>query len=50
LPLWKAHRIAHVVMDRCRARLGAMDVVVHAEPPAAVQRADPDSPARSEAE
>jgi cation diffusion facilitator family transporter len=50
LPLWKAHRIAHVVMDRCRARLGAMDVVVHAEPPATVQRADPDSPARSEAE
>ena len=40
LPLWKAHRIAHVVMDRCRTTFGATDVVVHAEPPPAVQRAE----------
>ena len=33
-PLWKAHRIAHVVMDRCRIHFGAADVVVHAEPKA----------------
>lgn len=32
LPLWKAHRIAHMVMDRCRTRFNAADVVVHAEP------------------
>lgn len=31
-PLWKAHRIAHVVMDRCRHRFQAADVIVHAEP------------------
>jgi cation diffusion facilitator family transporter len=40
LPLWKAHRIAHVVIDRCRTELGAADVVVHVEPPEAVQRAE----------
>jgi cation diffusion facilitator family transporter len=40
LPLWKAHRIAHVVMDRCRQRFGAADVVVHVEPPLAVQRSE----------
>jgi len=40
LPLWKAHRIAHVVMDRCRTALGAADVVVHVEPPAPVQQAE----------
>jgi divalent metal cation (Fe/Co/Zn/Cd) transporter len=31
-PLWKAHRIAHVVMDRCEAHFDAADVVVHVEP------------------
>ena len=40
LPLWKAHRIAHVVMDRCRTALGASDVVVHVEPPVKVQEAE----------
>jgi divalent metal cation (Fe/Co/Zn/Cd) transporter len=40
LPLWKAHRIAHVVMDRCRTALRASDVVVHVEPPAPVQHAE----------
>jgi cation diffusion facilitator family transporter len=40
-PLWKAHRIAHVVMDQCRARFHAADVVVHAEPQGAQRRRTP---------
>jgi cation diffusion facilitator family transporter len=47
LPLWKAHRIAHVVIDRCRTVLGATDVVVHVEPPAPVQHAESGAYARA---
>lgn len=32
LPLWRAHRISHAVMDRVRDAFAASDVVVHAEP------------------
>ncbi len=39
LPLWKAHRFAHVVEDRCRSELNAADVVVHVEPPETVAQA-----------
>ncbi|MDH4120621.1 MAG: cation diffusion facilitator family transporter [Deltaproteobacteria bacterium] len=42
LPLWKAHRIAHEVMERCKQELDALDVVVHVEPPSIA----PGEPAR----
>ncbi|MDH4226067.1 MAG: cation diffusion facilitator family transporter [Deltaproteobacteria bacterium] len=33
IPLWKAHRIAHKVVEACKKELDAWDVVVHVEPP-----------------
>lgn len=40
LPLWKAHGIAHVVVERCKQELNAWDVVVHVEPPPPNPRPD----------